>query len=94
MPGPIRRVFYIHALEPIHRTGQRHHTAWHALICLNGSCRVACQVDGQNAVFELDTPQKCLLLPPDDWYALDELTPGAFLLVHSNEYHDPRTHGL
>ncbi|MGA0559163.1 sugar 3,4-ketoisomerase [Larkinella sp. VNQ87] len=85
MPGPIRRLFYVYELTDTQRTEQRHPVAWHALICLNGSCRVRSEVNGQPAVILLDTPQQCLLVPPDDWYALDKLSPGAFLLVLSNE---------
>ncbi|WP_138989435.1 FdtA/QdtA family cupin domain-containing protein [Larkinella sp. C7] len=93
MPGSIKRVFYIYETEEMLQIGRRYHQAWHAILCLNGSCRIQAMSGSQSTRFVLDDPQKCLLLEPEDWHQIEELTSGAFLLVISNEYDDPADYG-
>jgi hypothetical protein len=100
MPGSIKRLFYIYEIDETLRVGHRYRTAWHAFICLNGSCRIYTHDGTSESYFMLDDPQKCLVIAPKDWHRIETLTEGAFLLVYSNEYDDPadvivkRTHGL
>lgn len=104
LPGPIKQIFYVHEADEKWQIGRRHQTAWHALVCLRGNCRI-CSDDGvQEQYFELDDPQKCLLLEPKDWHLIEQFANGSLLLVISNQPHDPadyiyekyskRTHGL
>lgn len=88
MPGAIKRVFYIYDVEA-QRAGHRHRTAWHALICLSGRCRVYCHNGDDESYVMLDSPRKCLVIEPRDWHLMDQFTSGAILLVLSNEYYDP-----
>ncbi|GAB3908343.1 FdtA/QdtA family cupin domain-containing protein [Larkinella knui] len=89
LPGSIKRVFYIDEAEENRWVGRRYPKAWHAILCLNGQCRIGIQGSGTDNFFWLDDPKKCLLLEPEVWHRIDELTSGAFLLVISNEYDDP-----
>jgi hypothetical protein len=35
-------------------------------------------------IFHLDSPEKCLLLAPEDWHVMDEFTDSSILLVMAN----------
>ncbi|RRA97685.1 sugar 3,4-ketoisomerase [Larkinella rosea] len=89
MPGFIKRFFYVYETDEPERFGYRHRTAWHALICLNGSCRMYTNDGADESFFVLDNPQKCLIVEPKDWYQIDQFSPGGVLLVMSNDYYHP-----
>ncbi|HNY11348.1 MAG TPA: FdtA/QdtA family cupin domain-containing protein, partial [Candidatus Wallbacteria bacterium] len=38
--------------------------------------------------FELDSPQKCLILKPCDWHTMKGFSKDAVLLVLASEYYD------
>ncbi len=88
IPGTIKRVFYIYGTTEMQRGGHRHHKAWNALICLNGSCRVYNHDGLEDAYFFLNDPSQCLILEPKDWHIMDSFSKDAILLVLSNEYYD------
>ena len=89
LPGSIKRVFYIHGAGHEPRGGHRHHTAWHALICLVGHCRLTIDNGMQEQVIMLEYPDQCLVLEPRDWRVMDQFSPDAVLLVVSNTAYDP-----
>lgn len=89
LSGGIRRVFYIYDSENEIRGGHRHKYSSHALICVSGSCKVYVN-DGENEkVFELDSPEKCLLLDPKDWRKMYNFDSNSILLCLSNQCYDP-----
>jgi hypothetical protein len=89
LSGGIKRVFYIYDSENEIRGGHRHRYSSHALICVSGSCRVYVN-DGENEeVFELDSPEKCLMLEPKDWRKMYDFDSSSILFCMSNQYYDP-----
>lgn len=88
IPGSIKRVFYIYGAGEASRAGHRHHRTWHALICLNGSCRVYNHNGESEETYWLTNPQQCLILEPRDWHIMSDFTENAILLVLSNEIYD------
>ena len=88
IPGTIQRIFYIYQAGQAPRAGHRHHRAWNALICLNGTCRVYNNNGREEETFWLTDPRQCLVLEPEDWHTMDEFSEGAILLVISNELYD------
>ncbi|GAB3971779.1 hypothetical protein GCM10028806_22590 [Spirosoma terrae] len=88
IPGTIQRVFYIYGAGQHPRAGHRHHQAWHALICLNGRCRVYSHNGIEETTYWLDSPRDCLVLEPEDWHIMDEFSDDAILLVVSNRLYD------
>ncbi|WP_460915221.1 sugar 3,4-ketoisomerase [Spirosoma areae] len=88
IPGVIQRVFYIYEAGITARAGHRHHRAWHALICLSGSCQVYSCNGKQETIFRLRSPRQCLVLAPEDWHTMAEFSEDAILLVVSNEPYD------
>ena len=60
----IKRLFYIYAVDDSDRGGHRHHNTYQAAICIKGACKIT-NNDGQKTeIFDLDTPEKCLILDP------------------------------
>jgi dTDP-4-dehydrorhamnose 3,5-epimerase-like enzyme len=89
LPFEIKRVYYIYAVhESASRAGHGHRKETLALVCLNGSCVVNIHSTGQQR-FDLDRPNLCLVVLPEDWHELTEFSKGAVLLVLSSEYYDP-----
>jgi WxcM-like, C-terminal len=84
LPGEIKRVFYIRGKKGQERGGHRHFKTWQALISITGSCRVFVDNNKEQETFYLDSPEKCLLLAPEDWHVMDEFTDSSILLVLAN----------
>lgn len=88
LPGEIKRVFYIRGKEGHERGGHRHLKTWQALVCISGSCRVFVDNNRKQDSFYLDSPEKCLLLAPEDWHVMDEFTDSSILLVLANTVYE------
>ncbi|MCU0324827.1 MAG: FdtA/QdtA family cupin domain-containing protein [Spirosomaceae bacterium] len=88
LPEGIKRVFYIYGVNQESRGGHRHKTAINALTCVNGSCKVYVHDGVAEHDFLLDTPDKCLILDPEDWHLMHNFTNEAVLLVLSNKHFD------
>lgn len=88
LPGEIKRVFYIRGQAGHERGGHRHLNTWQALICISGSCRVFVNNQQNQEYYLLDSPEKCLLLAPQDWHVMDQFEEGAILLVLANTQYD------
>jgi quercetin dioxygenase-like cupin family protein len=86
LPGEIKRVFYIRGKQGQERGGHRHINTWQALICISGSCRVFVDDNKTQEVFYLDSPEKCLLLAPEDWHVMDDFSDSSILLVLANTH--------
>lgn len=88
IPFDIRRIFYIYGVDQSKRGGHRHKKTLQAAICIKGSCRIYNHNGKDEQYFELDQPNKCLLIQPDDWHTMDQFTPDAILMVLASEYFD------
>lgn len=89
IPGTIQRVFYIYGANDSARAGHRHIKTWGALVCLAGNCRVYSHDGNEETFYNLDSPDKCLVLEPQDWHVMDNFSSDAILLVMANEPYDP-----
>jgi dTDP-4-dehydrorhamnose 3,5-epimerase-like enzyme len=88
VPFQIKRVFYIYGVDDSVRGGHRHKKTVQAAICLHGSCVIS-NYDGRKKMdFSLDTPDKCLILEPEDWHQMHNFARDAVLLVLASEYYD------
>lgn len=88
IPFEIKRVFYIYGVDDSERGGHRHHRTVQAAICLQGSCIISNNDGEKREFFELNTPDKCLILNPADWHVMYEFTPDAILMVFASEHFD------
>ena len=88
LSGNIKRLFYIYGVKEQERGGHRHKMAWNALTCVNGHCKVYVHDGVDETTYQLDSPDKCLVLEPKDWHQMFEFSEDAVLLVMSNEFYD------
>ena len=88
IPFDIKRVFYIYGVDDSKRGGHRHHKTIQAAICIKGSCTIY-NNDGKNETdFDLNQPNKCLILESADWHTMFNFSPDAILMVFASEYFD------
>ncbi|MFL5763689.1 MAG: sugar 3,4-ketoisomerase [Bacteroidia bacterium] len=88
IPFDIKRVFYIYGVDDSKRGGHRHRKTIQAAICIKGSCTIYNNNGREEDVFELDKPNKCLILEPADWHTMYGFTEDAILMVFASEYFD------
>ena len=87
IPFEIKRVYYIYdAIGK--RGGHRHKNTDQALICLNGSCEIYLNNQGEESTVLLDSPEKCLIVHKDDWHTMDQFSKGSILLVLASTKYD------
>jgi len=88
IPFEIKRVFYIYGVDDSKRGGHRHYKTRQAAICIKGSCTIYNNNNSIEDIFELDKPNKCLILDPDDWHTMYNFSADAILMVFASEYFD------
>ena len=89
IPFAIKRVFYIYGVDSSERGGHRHRKTVQAAICVQGGCTIINNNGREKQNFELNTPDKCLILNPEDWHVMCDFTPNAILMVFASEHFDP-----
>lgn len=90
VPFEIKRLFYIYSVDDTERGGHRHHETCQAAICIKGSCTITNNNGRTTEVFELDSPEKCLMLLPEDWHVMHNFSADAILLVLASTAFDPK----
>ncbi|MEZ0452603.1 sugar 3,4-ketoisomerase [Sphingobacterium thalpophilum] len=88
IPFDVKRIFYIYGVDGSTRGGHRHHQTIQAAICLKGSCAIYNQDRDNERVFELNSPDQCLILEPKDWHQMFDFSKDAILMVLASEYFD------
>jgi len=88
IPFEIKRVFYIYGVDDSKRGGHRHHKTIQAVICIKGSCSIYNHNGESEEEFELDRPNKCLILNNNDWHTMYNFSEDAILMVFASEYFD------
>ena len=89
IPFDIKRLFYIYGVDESKRGGHRHHKTVQAAICIQGACTIYNNDNNKEEVFELDRPDKCLILETKDWHSMNNFTSDAILMVLASEFFDP-----
>ncbi len=89
IPFDIKRIFYIYGVDESVRGGHRHHKTIQAAFCIKGSCIISNNNGKTREEFVLDSPDKCLILNPEDWHQMHHFTPDAILMVLASEFFDP-----
>lgn len=90
IPFDIKRVFYIYDVDNSVRGNHRHHKTIQAAICIKGSCIIKNDDGNELKEYLLDSPNKCLLLYPQDYHSMSSFTKDAILLVLASEKFDPK----
>ena len=89
IPFEIKRIFYIYGVDDSIRGGHRHHSTRQAAICIQGVCSIYVNNGITDKKFNLNAPNKCLLLEPCDWHTMSDFTPDAILMVLASTHFDP-----
>jgi len=88
VPFDIKRIFYIYGVDDSKRGGHRHHKTIQAAVCIKGTCTIYNNNGQKEDVFELDKPNKCLIIKPEDWHTMFDFSEDAILMVLASEYFD------
>lgn len=91
VPFDVRRVFYIYGTKQGVRRGfHAHYKTRQALISVAGSCKI--HLDNTVRVDEvlLDSPNKVLILEPNDWHEMYDFSEDCVLLVLASELYDSK----
>jgi dTDP-4-dehydrorhamnose 3,5-epimerase-like enzyme len=71
------------------RGRHRHHKTVQAVICLEGSCFIRNNNNVTVEEFLLDSPEKCLLIYPEDFHEMYNFSSNAILMALASEKFDP-----
>jgi WxcM-like, C-terminal. len=88
IPFDVKRIFYIYGVDDSIRGGHRHYQTVQAAICLRGRCAIYNQDGAKEQIFELNSPEQCLILEPKDWHQMFDFSEDAILMVLASEYFD------
>ncbi len=88
VPFDIKRIFYIYGVDNSIRGGHRHHITVQAAICIQGSCVIGSDNGRKKDEFILDSPDKCLIIEPEDWHLMHAFSENAILMVLASEFFD------
>ena len=86
VPFDIKRIFYIYGVDNSERGGHRHHQTMQAAICIRGYCCIYNNNGTEESSVVLDSPDKCLLIQPEDWHTMHSFSDDAILMVLASEY--------
>lgn len=88
LPFNIKRVYWMYELNDLSRGGHRHKITHQALICLNGQCKIRVINKKHEQVFEMNQPNQCLYLAPEDWHELYDFKNNPIILLLASEEYD------
>jgi dTDP-4-dehydrorhamnose 3,5-epimerase-like enzyme len=89
LPFEIKRIFYIYGVDNSIRGGHRHKKTIQAVICISGSCIIENNNGISKSEVTLDSPEKCLILNPEDYHYMHSFSENSILLVLASENYDP-----
>lgn len=85
LPFDVKRIFYIYDVDDSVRGKHRHHKTIQAAICIKGSCEIYCNNGKEESYFQLNSPNRCLILNPEDWHTMQKFSKDAVFLVLASE---------
>jgi len=88
LPFPIVRVYYMYGGTGKPRGGHRHRKTIQALVSVAGSCVVDWNNGLKKGIEHLDSPDKLLLVQPEDWHVMRDFSADSVLLVLASEPFD------
>jgi len=88
LPFKIKRILFIKdSIET--RGSHAHKKTIQALICIRGSSEIYTNNGKIKETFILDSPEKCLIVNPEDWHTMKNYSIDSVLLAIGSEYYDP-----
>jgi dTDP-4-dehydrorhamnose 3,5-epimerase-like enzyme len=89
LPFDIKRIFFIYGVDHSVRGGHRHHRTTQIAFCIKGSCIISNYNGSLNNEYNLDAPNKGLIIYPEDWHEMHHFSEDAILMVIASEFYDP-----
>jgi len=90
LPFEVERIFCIYNTTELSRGGHKHYKTQEAVICIQGSFTITTHEDGQpEKDYILDSPDKCLIVEPQEWRVLHSFSADAVILVLASWRYDP-----
>jgi dTDP-4-dehydrorhamnose 3,5-epimerase-like enzyme len=90
LPFEVKRIFFIYNADGSERGGHRHYKTKQAAICVSGECKIFTNNGDLKQVFNLNKPDICLLLEPEDYHTMFDFANNATLLVFASDIYDPK----
>lgn len=89
VPFEFKRVFYIYnTILGVRRGFHAHYKTRQALVCVSGNCKVFLDNTKRKEDVLLDSPQKILILEPNDWHEMYDFSSDCVLLVLASHHYD------
>lgn len=86
----IKRIFYIYGVDESIRGGHRHFKTIQAAICIKGTCKIYNTDSANESTYNLDSPDKCLIIEPKDWHEMYDFSQDAILMVLASENYNEK----
>tara|TARA_B100000686_G_C16774658_1_gene967570 strand:+ start:1790 stop:2149 length:360 start_codon:yes stop_codon:yes gene_type:complete len=87
LPFSVNRIYFIYDILR-ERGGHRHAKTIQAMISLGGETLVFTDNGKSQTEFLLDSPEKCLILEPEDWHTMSCNNSNPTILVMASEPYD------
>lgn len=85
IPFEIKRIFYIYDVKG-DRGKHSHKINKSALVCVKGKCKVRVNDGKKIDIYDLDAPEKILILQPEEYRTMYDFSDDAVLLVLASEH--------
>ena len=85
IPFEIKRIFYIYDVVG-DRGNHSHKINKSALVCVKGKCKVRVNDGKKISIYDLDAPEKILVLQPEEYRTMYDFSDDAVLLVLASEH--------
>lgn len=88
LPFKIKRAYWIYNSDGFERGGHRHIKTTQAFVAVSGKVEIYMNNGSEEKKVLLDSPNKLLLVKPEDWHTLN-FTNNGIILVFASENYDP-----
>lgn len=90
LPNPIQRIFFLKNLKSKDkRGGNISNLAYEGIICIQGSCKVRIVKNKKEENFELDSPEKCIIIEPNEWHQVYDFQEDSIVMAFSDRFYNP-----
>lgn len=89
LPFDIKRVYYIYDVDDSIRGWHKHKKTVQAAVVVAGECTIVIKTRNSERKYQLNRPDQCLLLMPDDFHYMENFSQHAVLMVLASELFDP-----
>lgn len=90
LPFEIKRVYYLHNLNPAMARGfHSHKNLQQLMICVSGSCQITLDDGNNRETVEMTKPNQGLWVKARTWREMHNFSMNCVLLVLASDYYDP-----